>query len=68
MVTGLDSVIAAGTTFTFQTSDSRFRNPPSTKSVSTFEADSHKLDGSVIDSQTVGISYQISEAATILAN
>jgi hypothetical protein len=40
-VTGLSSNIPIGGTFTFETSDSRFRNPPSTRELETFEGSSH---------------------------
>ena len=67
-ISGLSKAITAGTTFTFMTTDSRFRNPPSTKTVSTFVADSHRGDGSAIDQKLTGISYKVATAATILAN
>ena len=41
MITGLAEDIASGTVFTVRTSDSRFRNPPSTSTIDTYEASSH---------------------------
>ena len=56
-VSGLSSAITAGNSFTFTISDSRFRNPPSTKAIDTFSAVSKRSDGNRIDEQTKGISY-----------
>ena len=67
-VTGLSSAVLAGGSFAFRTNESRFRNPPSTKAVETFSAESRKGDGSRIDEQTSGISFGVSTPATILAD
>lgn len=48
-VKGLSSAISAGQTFTFQTTDSQFKNPPSTKAISTFEAASFAASQNGID-------------------
>ena len=64
-VNGLSSSISAGGTFTFQTTDSSFKNPPSTKAVTTFSASSHSSGSNSIDAQSSGISYQVSTAATL---
>lgn len=67
-IDGLTSAISAGSTFTFQTTGSSFKNPPSTKAVSTFEANSFTSASKGIDGQTTGISYQVSTAATLAAS
>ena len=67
-IDGLSSAITAGSTFTFQTTGSSFKNPPSTKAVSTFEAASYSSSSKGIDAQTSGISYQVSTAATLAAS
>ena len=49
-VTGLAADIDSGTVFTVRTSENRFRNPPSTTAITTYEASSHSNGGSTIDS------------------
>ena len=67
-VKGLTRPILSGQAFNFRTSGLVFKNPPTTKEISTFKASSYRADGSMIDEQTQGIKYQISTPTVILAN
>ena len=68
MITGLAEDITSGTVFSVRTSNSRFRNPPSTSSIDTYEASSHSKDSSFVDSQKFGISYKVGTASIITAD
>jgi hypothetical protein len=49
-ISGFSSTIASGGTLDFTLSNSRFRNPPSTKPVTTITAETYNSDGNQIDS------------------
>ena len=69
-VSGFTSALAAGTTFTFQTTGSRFRNPPTTKTISSYTARTMDASGNEIDSYSTKIVYenQVTEAALMLSD
>lgn len=58
-ISGLANKINLGESIKIQTSGSRFKNPPSTAPIATFSAQSFRSDGSLIDSQSSGISYKV---------
>ena len=60
--------IKANQAFIFRTNDKVFRNPPTTKEISTFEAKTQRADQNTIDSQTSGIKYFINTPITIESN
>ena len=67
-IEGLANVIESGTDFSVLTSGNRFRNPPSTSVIKTYEASSHSQDNSKIDQKNIGITYKINTAATLASN
>lgn len=67
-IVGFSRSIQAGETFVVETSGERFRNPPSAKTISTYQASSFKQDGSTVGHQSMNISYRVSTPATISAD
>ena len=49
LVRGFAAAIPAGSTFTFRTEEGSFRNPPTTKRITTFNASSNTPGGAIID-------------------
>lgn len=68
LVTGLTRDILSNQSFIFRTNDKVFRNPPTTKEITTFMARTQRADSKTIDEQTTGIKYQVSTPVTILSN
>lgn len=56
-IEGMAFSITTGTKFEFRTKNGAFKNPPTTKTISTFRAKSFMGDGSEISSQLSGIEY-----------
>lgn len=58
-ISNFDYRINAGAAVTIQIKDKRFRNPPSTAPIRTFQGQSKRLDKSLIDQQVEGIVYKV---------
>ena len=56
-IEGLTFAIAPGSKFEFRTKNGAFKNPPTTRAISTFIARALIADGREISSQTSGIEY-----------